>query len=135
MPTIKKLPKKEHKTAERKETDMRIMRQKAYQNPQWRKMRESYMHEHPICEECLKQGKITPAHDIHHKKSPFRSGEVNWTLLLDYNNLEAVCKDCHGRIHAKQQGHLTPEEIIKQLDALFDQDNITDKDIEDGNYE
>ena len=91
------------------------------------------MHEHPICEKCLEKGKITPAVDIHHKKSPFRNGEVNWNLLLDYDNLMAVCKDCHGEIHAKQQGHISPEEILKQLDALFDE-NKTDKDIEDGKY-
>lgn len=127
MPTINTLPKKPK--VERQDTDMRNLRQKAYQNTKWRKMRDTYMHEHPICEECLKQGKVTPAEDIHHKRSPFQKGEVNWNLLLDYNNLEAVCKDCHGRIHAKQQGHITPEEIIRQLDELFDE-NKPDSDFE-----
>lgn len=114
---------------------MRKLRQKAYQNTTWRKLRDTYMKQHPICEECLKSGKITPATDIHHKKSPFRGGEVNYMLLWDYDNLQALCKECHGRLHAEQQGHISPEDILKQLDALFDQDNTTDKDIEEGNYD
>lgn len=131
MPTINKIPPKPK--VERKETDMRKLRQDAYQNTAWRKMRDTFLHEHPICEECLKKGKVTPATDVHHIRSPFSKGEVNYTLLMDYDNLMALCKECHGNIHAKQQGHISPEEILKQIAALFDE-NISDKDIEDGSY-
>ena len=129
MPTINRLQKKKT-PSERKETDMRKLRQTAYQNTTWRKMRDTYLKSHPICEECLKKGKITPAEDIHHKRSPFAKGEINWPLLLDYDNLMAVCKECHGNIHAAQQGHVRPEDIIAQLDALFDTENISDEDLE-----
>jgi 5-methylcytosine-specific restriction protein A len=128
MPYINKLEKKKT-SSERKETDMRELRRKAYNNTAWRKLRDLYMHEHPICEECLKKGKITAAEDVHHKRSPFRKGEINYGLLMDYDNLMAVCKECHGEIHAAQQGHISPEEILKQLDALFDE-NIKDEDLE-----
>lgn len=128
-PTINKIPKKPK--AQPKETDMRKLRQQAYNNTQWRKLREVYMHEQPICEECLKQGKITPAEDVHHIRSPFKGGEINWSLLLDHGNLMSVCKKCHQKIH--NQKHATAEEVLKQLDALF-ANNISDKDIENGNY-
>lgn len=128
MPYINKLEKKKT-SSERKETDMRELRRKAYNNTAWRKLRDLYMHEHPICEECLKKGKITAAEDVHHKRSPFRKGEINYSLLMDFSNLESVCKECHGEIHAAQQGHISPEEILKQLDALFDE-NIKDEDLE-----
>lgn len=131
MPTINKPQKKI--SAKKNNTDMRLLRQKAYRLPAWRKMRDSYMKEHPICEECLKVGRVTAAEDVHHKRSPFRNGEINWGLLLAYDNLESVCKECHARIHNEKLGHVSPESIIKQLDALFD-NNISDKDIEDGNY-
>lgn len=128
MPTINKQEKK--KTySDKKDTDMRKLRKQAYQNTTWRKLRDTYMKEHPICEECLKTGKITPATDVHHKKSPFRNGEVNYGLLLDDKNLMSLCKECHGLIHAKQQGHITPEEILRQLDDLFDK-NKPDSDFE-----
>lgn len=127
MPTINKQEKKSRPT-ERKETDMRKLRQKAYQNKEWRKLREVYMHEHPLCDECLKKGKVTPATDVHHKKSPFKGGEVNYNLLLDYDNLESVCKDCHGAIHANQQGHITPEQQLELLDWIFNGLQDSDED-------
>lgn len=120
MPQINKLERKKKRVSStRNETDMRKIRQKAYQNKHWRKMRDTYLKEHPICEECLKHGKVTPADDVHHIKSPFRGGEVNYNLLLDYHNLESVCKDCHGEIHAQQQGHISPEKVLEALDELF----------------
>lgn len=125
-PTVNKLERKK-KTYERKETDMRKLRQAAYQNTQWRKLRDTYIHEHPICEECLKKGKVTPATDVHHKISPFKGGEINYATLLDYDNLMALCRECHGEIHASQQGHVSPEKIIEQLDRLFDE-SIPDED-------
>ena len=119
MPRINKLERKKKSQAPRKETDMRKLRQKAYQNRHWRKLRDTYLKEHPICEECLKHGKVTPAEDVHHIKSPFRGGEINYNMLLDYHTLESVCKDCHGEIPAAHQGHQSPEKILQALDELF----------------
>lgn len=131
MPTINKIQKKTTTSSAttRTETEMRQLRQKAYQNTAWRKERDTYLHEHPLCEECLKNGKITPAQDIHHKKSPFKNGEINWNLLYDENNLMSLCKECHGNIHAAQQGHISAEEVLRQLDELFDE-NKPDSDFE-----
>lgn len=121
------MPKKP-KSTEHKDTDMRKLRAEAYNNTAWKKMRETYLKSHPICEECLKKGKITPATSVHHIKSPFKKGEVSYALLLDYSNLESVCHECHGEIHAKEQGHISPEEVLKQLDDLFNE-NIKDEDL------
>lgn len=128
MPVINKLPKKKSGTL-RKETDMRKLRQQAYQNTTWRKLRDTFMKEHPICERCLAKGKITPATDVHHIKSPFRNGEVNYSLLLDDKNLMSLCRECHGDIHASQQGHVSAEDVLKQLDDLFN-NNISDEDLQ-----
>ncbi len=130
MPKINKLERKKKSQAPRKETDMRKLRQKAYRNTTWRKTRDTYMKSHPICEECLKKGKVTPATDVHHLQSPFKGGDINYTLLFDYENLESLCKDCHGEIHAAQQGHISPEEVIRQLDELFDE-NKPDSEFEE----
>ena len=119
MPTIQRPAPKPKK--ERKQTDMRKLRQEAYQNTTWRKLRNTYLKSHPVCEECLKTGKVTPATDIHHIKSPFRNGEVNYGLLLDDTNLMSLCAECHGKIHAAQQGHISPEEVLRQLEELFDE--------------
>lgn len=127
MPMVNKFAKKPKKA--RNETDMRELRQKAYQDRRWRKERDLFLHEHPVCEKCLEKGKVVPATDIHHKVSPFKNGEINWTLMLDYDNLMALCKECHGNEHASQQGHITPEEVLKQLEDLLDE-NKDDSDFE-----
>lgn len=127
MPKINKPEKKPR--PERKETDMRKLRQQAYQNKHWRALRDLFIKEHPICSDCLDKGKVTPATSVHHIKSPFKNGEVNMALLLDYNNLMSLCHECHGERHAKEQGHVSAEDILKQLDDLFN-DNLKDEDLE-----
>ena len=95
MARINLLPKKK-KSTERKQTDKRKMRQKAYNSSEWRKLRLKYLMEHPMCEECNKK----VAEDIHHIKSFVVNGEIDWGLLLDEKNLQALCKDCHGSHHS-----------------------------------
>lgn len=129
MPTINKIE-KQKKSSEKKETDMRKLRAEGYNSTAWKKLRDTYYKSHPICEKCLEKGVITPAEDIHHIRSPFRNGVINYGLLLDPDNLMAVCKKCHQEIHNKKG--LSPEEIIRQLDLLFD-DAIPDSEFEDDN--
>lgn len=128
MPTIN-LPskKKENKNKERNQTEARKLRQNTYNLPAWRKLRNTYIREHAICTDCIGKGKITPAVDIHHIKTPFQNGTVNYTLLLDPTNLVALCKDCHAARHNEQQGYKTPQRIIEELDALFE--NIEEENV------
>ena len=63
--------------------------------------------EHPLCEECLRNG-VVNADDltVHHILSPFEPniGEVEqWRRLLDYFNLKTLCAECHGHLHATEQ--------------------------------
>lgn len=124
MPKIAKLPKRE-KPQQRNNTDRRDLRRKAYADSRWNGkngVRAAYFALHPLCEECLKKGKVTPGDSVHHKESPFKGNEVDWNLMLDYNNLETVCKDCHGEIHAREQGNMTAKEMIELLDFIFGDD-------------
>lgn len=121
MPTINRLPRKPKTSSEKEKTDMQKLRATAYNNTAWRKLRENYMHNHPLCEECLKEGRVTAAEDIHHKNSPFKGKTINYALLLDEKNLEAVCKPCHQRIHNAKAGFKSPEEVLRQLEELFDE--------------
>lgn len=58
----------------------------------WRKIRKRYIDNHPLCEECLKNGRLTKANEVHHI-IPLRRGGTN-----DESNLMALCKSCHSRI-------------------------------------
>ena len=128
MPTINKLPKKK-KSTKHSNTDRRELRKSAYNTTVWRKLRMSYMKEHPVCEECIKNGKVTAADSIHHKKSPFKGNEVNWNLFLDPDNLESICRECHAKVHAEEHGFISPKEVLRQLEELMN-DNITDEELE-----
>ena len=66
----------------------------------------------------MKKGKTTPAEHVHHIHTPFTRGRVNYELLLDPKNLESICSECHGELHAEKKGK-SPEETIKELDALL----------------
>ena len=128
MPTIQLLKNQRKTYSATTKTEMQKLRQKGYQSVAWKKLREVYMHQHPLCEECLKKGKVTPAEDVHHIRSPFTGGDINYSLLLDDKNLEAVCKKCHQLIHNAKEGYTSPEDILRQLDDLFNE-NIKDEDL------
>lgn len=94
MPTIKK--NKPKPSARRKQ------RQSLYQLKQWRELSKWYRMEHPICEVCERDGRLTPTDHIHHILSPFDWGLCKQEImvrLLDPENLMAVCQECHQKLH------------------------------------
>ena len=61
----------------------------------WRRIRTLYIQTHPLCEQCDKEGRLTPAEEVHHIL-PLAVGGTH-----DENNLMALCKSCHSRITIK----------------------------------
>ncbi|WP_337177673.1 HNH endonuclease signature motif containing protein [Paludisphaera sp.] len=55
----------------------------------------------PLCERCLMFGEYVPAVDVHHKTDVADAPE----LAFDQANLEALCKQCHGRESNRRQRH------------------------------
>ena len=69
-----------------------------YKSPEWKKLRnQKFCDADGLCEECRKQGKIIPAKEVHHIKDI----EHHWELRLNYDNLIALCKDCHDKRHER----------------------------------
>lgn len=52
-----------------------------------------------LCEECMKQGIVKPADIVHHKITLDDEKAKNPDIALNFENLQAVCIDCHNRIH------------------------------------
>lgn len=134
MPTINKPPRKPKSTFH-SETEMRELRRMAYNTTEWKKIRQTYLQKHPICEECLKEGRVNAGTiesplNVHHRKSPFINGTINYDLLYDDNNLETICAYHHGLEHT----HATsPEQMIAILDELLLKDNWDDDDTGNNN--
>lgn len=61
----------------------------------WKRIRDRYIHAHPLCEECLKEHRYTKATEVHHRLPLLHGG------THDEANLEALCHECHSRITAE----------------------------------
>lgn len=68
-----------------------------YDSPAWRAVRRQKLREQPCCEECLRQGKITPATLVDHIV-PIRQGGAR----LDFRNLQSLCQPCHSAKSIKE---------------------------------
>ena len=56
-----------------------------------------------LCERCAAKGLIVPAEEVHHKVKLAPDNLSDPTIALDWNNLEALCKDCHIKAHRKKR--------------------------------
>ena len=59
----------------------------------WRQIRKRYATAHPLCEMCLKEGRLTPVEEVHHI-IPLADGGTN-----EESNLMSLCRSCHEKIH------------------------------------
>lgn len=62
----------------------------------WKRIRDKYVSQHPFCEICYENGILVETEEVHHKKPLSEDG------THDRDNLIALCKSCHSRIHAER---------------------------------
>lgn len=58
----------------------------------WRKIRARYVAAHPLCEQCLKEGKLVPVEEVHHILPVNRGGSHS------FDNLMSLCHSCHEKM-------------------------------------
>lgn len=66
----------------------------------WRKLRKAFLDANPVCVKCLEKNVYEQAVDVDHIQ-PHRGDD---TLRLDWSNLQSLCKSCHGRKTATEDG-------------------------------
>lgn len=114
---------KPKKKSRSEQTDRnRRERQKLYQTKAWKDKTLSKRIHSPLCEVCAMEGKIKPATDTHHLRSPFKeridASRPDLGLFYDSDNLMSLCDECHQRLHhGNLKGCKTKEEIIQYLTA------------------
>ena len=73
---------------------------KFYSSKAWQECRNEYMKRaHYLCENCLRKGIYKPAEIVHHiiEIDPITIERPE--IALSFDNLEAVCRDCHNELH------------------------------------
>ena len=71
---------------------------KFYSSKQWQDLRAYVLaRDNYLCQDCLKEHKITAARDVHHIEFLLN----NWDKRLEDNNLIALCRECHRKRHSK----------------------------------
>ena len=71
---------------------------KFYQSKEWQLLRnQKWVASEGLCEMCRAKGIIREAKEIHHIE-PITE---NWNKRLDYDNLIALCSDCHNQQHLR----------------------------------
>ena len=74
---------------------------KFYSSGKWKKCRTTYKALHPICERCEKAGIVKRTERVHHKIYLTPDNYKNPEISLNFDNLEALCFDCHQLEHFK----------------------------------
>ena len=59
----------------------------------WKRIRDSYAREHPLCERCLEEGRVSLTDEVHHIV-PVSQGGTHAR-----SNLRSLCRSCHQRTH------------------------------------
>lgn len=94
------------KAVQYKERNRASSHQRGY-NGAWRRARAAFLMDHPLCEECRREGRLTPATVVDHITPHKGNRELFW----NEKNWQALCKSCHDRKTAKEDGGFGNKEV------------------------
>ena len=63
-----------------------------YDSRRWLNASRRYRANHPLCEECLRKTKVTPAQVVDH----IVPHKDDYDLFWDEDNWQSLCRSCHG---------------------------------------
>lgn len=79
-----------------------------YKDKRWRLLRRKVLSSAPLCAECLKHNRLTPAVEVDHIVSHKGSED----LFFDEKNLQGLCKQCHSSKTAKEDDRWKKNKVI-----------------------
>ena len=83
---------------------MRSIDRKFYESKTWRDCQKAYMTKvNHLCERCLARGRYEPARIVHHKVHLTAANLGDPELMYGFDNLEALCIDCHNTEHRRSE--------------------------------
>lgn len=87
--------------AKQKKKEHNLEWNRYYQDKIYMQNKKIYKQNHPLCEDCLKEGIIKPAEHLHHitEFSLGKTEDKRFELLRDINNFVCLCLECHKKRH------------------------------------
>lgn len=73
---------------------------KLYKTARWRRLRLIVLRDNPLCVHCTQAGLVTQATEVDHIV-PHKGDE---RLFWDVENLQGLCKPCHSKKTASEDG-------------------------------
>ena len=67
----------------------------------WNKARKRYLETHPLCVECMKNGRYVKATDVDH----IVAHRGDRALFWDVSNWQALCHSCHSKKTAREDSN------------------------------
>lgn len=90
---------------------MRDFAKAFYASKSWHKCRTAYKKSvGGLCERCLKNGVVVPGVIVHHKIRVTPATIAKPEVLLDFNNLELLCRNCHAEEHKRDKARYTVDD-------------------------
>ena len=86
----------------------------------WQKTRERIlMRDHGLCQICHRNRLITLATDVDHiiSKAQGRRRRLAASVIEGDDNLQALCKECHARKTAEEEGRTYAPRVVTGVDG------------------
>ena len=97
-PTQQSVLAKRHNTNSQDTKRRQAKRKYAANSSQWRKIRDAQLAREPLCIDCTRQHKTTPANTVDHIDGNSHNNQQT--------NLQSMCASCHSKKTIKQDGGL-----------------------------
>lgn len=118
MPYAPKTHRPRHYTARPKRIDRRASSSQRGYDSRWTKLRAAYVAQHPLCEDCMAQGRTAPVDEVDHV-IPITG--IDDPLRLMWVNLRSRCRPCHRRKTARHDKAIRAEyEASGEVAAVVD---------------
>lgn len=100
-------------------------RHKIYNSKEWKLLREAVIREQPLCVDCLNEGKITPAEEVHHIVSFMKFAESD-PRRMEYAykkaNCVSLCRQCHIYRHHPELKDLNKYGVYDDEETIINTD-------------
>ena len=93
---------------------------KLMNSARWKKLRDDWLRQHPLCDECKRNG-ITEAATCVHHVTPVESGRTDREceqLAYSWSNLQSLCYQCHAEIHRAENSHSKQAHKTREAERL-----------------